>query len=313
MVDLYSPDTYVPGPPHEAFEELRRTQPVYWQDMPDGTGYWAVLKHADVVHVAREPVLFSASEGGVVLEDLDPERLAMMRNMLLAMDPPRHVDYRRPLAPSFKAKVIAGLEDRIRAICREIMARGGREARRRLRARGVRAPAVAGGRRAHGPPPRRLAEDPPLGRDEHQRAGRRARPARRRLLQPRRRHDRDGDVRDRVRGAAPHRAGARGPHVAHPRQRVRRRAHDRHRLRQLLRAARHRRQRHHQDDAVVGPARAAPAPRPARGAARRPVAHARRGRGDPALGQPAALLPAHRHRRHRAPRRRRSPRDRRWR
>ncbi len=122
IVDLYSPDTYVPGPPHEAFEELRRTQPVYWQDMPDGTGYWAILKHADVVHVAREPVLFSASEGGVVVEDLDPERLAMMRNMLLAMDPPRHVDYRRPLAPSFKAKVIAGLADRIRAMCREIMA-----------------------------------------------------------------------------------------------------------------------------------------------------------------------------------------------
>ena len=90
--------------------------------MPDGTGYWAVLKHADVVHVAREPVLFSASEGGVVLEDLDPERLAMMRNMLLAMDPPRHVDYRRPLADSFKARVIGRLEDRIRAMCREIMA-----------------------------------------------------------------------------------------------------------------------------------------------------------------------------------------------
>jgi cytochrome P450 len=121
VIDLYSPDTYVPGPPHEAFEELRRTQPVYWQDMPDGTGYWAILKHADVVHVAREPVLFSASEGGVVVEDLEPERLAMMRNMLLAMDPPRHVDYRRPLAPSFKAKVIAGLADRIRGMCREIM------------------------------------------------------------------------------------------------------------------------------------------------------------------------------------------------
>ena len=121
-IDIYDPDSYVDAPPHEVFEHLRRTQAVYWQDMPDGTGYWAVLKHADVVHVAREPVLFSASEGGVVLEDLDPERLAMMRNMLLAMDPPRHVDYRRPLADSFKARVIGKLEERIRAMCREIMA-----------------------------------------------------------------------------------------------------------------------------------------------------------------------------------------------
>ncbi len=124
-IDIYEPDRYLDGPPHEVFEHLRRTEPVYWQDMPDGTGYWAVLKHADVVHVAREPNVFSASEGGVVLEDLDPERLAMMRNMLLAMDPPRHVAYRRPLADSFKARVIGGLEARIRMMCREIMERVG--------------------------------------------------------------------------------------------------------------------------------------------------------------------------------------------
>ena len=39
-----------------------------WQDLGDGTGCWAILRHADLVHVAREPRLFSASEGGVVLE-----------------------------------------------------------------------------------------------------------------------------------------------------------------------------------------------------------------------------------------------------
>jgi cholest-4-en-3-one 26-monooxygenase len=45
-----------------------------------------------------------------------------MRHMLLAMDPPRHVDYRRPLAPSFKARVIAKMEATVREICRDIMA-----------------------------------------------------------------------------------------------------------------------------------------------------------------------------------------------
>ena len=119
-VDLYSPTTYVDGPPHDALVELRRTNPVYWQDIPGQPGYWAVLKHADVIEVARQPVLFSASEGGIMLEDAPPAQLARMRNMLLAMDPPRHVDFRRPLLPSFKAKVIAGLEGRVRAICREI-------------------------------------------------------------------------------------------------------------------------------------------------------------------------------------------------
>jgi cytochrome P450 len=122
MLDLYEPDNYVAGPPHELFAELRRTQPVYFQEMANEPGYWMVLKHADVVHVAREAVLFSASEGGVMLENLDEANLEMMRNMLLAMDPPRHIDYRRPVEPRFRARVIAKMEDQIRDICREIMA-----------------------------------------------------------------------------------------------------------------------------------------------------------------------------------------------
>ncbi len=121
-IDLSDPDVYVDGPPHAMFAELRAREPVYWQDMRNEPGYWAVLRHADVVHVAREPQLFSAEQGGVVIEDLEPERLEMMRNMLLAMDPPRHLDYRRPLVPSFKAKIIGGMEARIRAICQAIMA-----------------------------------------------------------------------------------------------------------------------------------------------------------------------------------------------
>jgi cytochrome P450 len=121
-VDLYDPDGYVAGPPHELFAQLRRTQPVYFQEMTGEPGYWMVLKHADVVHVAREPTLFSASEGGVMLENLEASQLEMMRNMLLAMDPPRHVDYRRPVAPRFKARVIAEMEPQIRSICRGIMA-----------------------------------------------------------------------------------------------------------------------------------------------------------------------------------------------
>jgi cytochrome P450 len=121
MIDLYDPDGYVDGPPHAVLEQLRREQPVYRQPMPDGTEYWAVLRHADVVHVARHSTVFSASLGGVVLEDLSEESLAMMRDMVLAMDPPRHVDYRRNLAPHFKARVIGELEPRIRAICRAIL------------------------------------------------------------------------------------------------------------------------------------------------------------------------------------------------
>jgi cytochrome P450 len=122
LVDLADPDTFVPGPPHEALAELRRTSPVYFQEMKGEPGFWAVLKHADVIKVAREPSLFSASEGGVVVEDLPAAQLEMMRGMLLAMDPPRHNDYRQPMSDRFKARVIAGLEPAIRDICHDILA-----------------------------------------------------------------------------------------------------------------------------------------------------------------------------------------------
>jgi cytochrome P450 len=125
VVDLYSPDTYVDGPPHEVFAELRRTQPVYWQDIPGQQGYWAVLKHADVETVAKDPLLFSSAAGGVVLDTLDEPRLEQMRGMLLAMDPPRHRDYRRPLVHRLTPRQVARLEDGVRRICRDIFAAAG--------------------------------------------------------------------------------------------------------------------------------------------------------------------------------------------
>src|SRR3954466_11914830 len=106
LMSLADPDLFLAGPPHELLTELRATTPVAWQEMDGEPGFFAVLKHADVVSVARQPNLYSASEGGVVLEDLDEGALEMMRGMLLAMDPPRHGDHRRPLADSFKGKVI---------------------------------------------------------------------------------------------------------------------------------------------------------------------------------------------------------------
>ncbi|HEV3498264.1 MAG TPA: cytochrome P450 [Actinomycetes bacterium] len=122
VIDIYDPDLYVDGPIHEIFAELRRTDPVHWQPMPGEPGYWTVLKHADVTHVARNPRLFSAERGGVVLEDQRPERLEQSRNMLLMMDPPRHTAYRKPLAESFKARVIGQMEGQIRDLTRQIFA-----------------------------------------------------------------------------------------------------------------------------------------------------------------------------------------------
>lgn len=121
-VNLADPDTFTADVPHAALADLRRTDPVHWQPMDGEPGFWAVLRHADVVRVARHPEIFSAGAGGITVEDVPPPTLHRVRQMLLAMDPPRHNSHRGPLSTHFRPKVIASLEGRTRRICRAIMA-----------------------------------------------------------------------------------------------------------------------------------------------------------------------------------------------
>ncbi|WP_059016234.1 cytochrome P450 [Mycobacterium sp. M26] len=121
-VDLADPDTFVGGVPHEALAELRRTDPVHWQPMDGEPGFWAVLRHADVVHVARNPEIFSSSAAGIVVEDCPEDTLGRVRNMLIGMDPPRHHIHRAPLSPHFRPRIVAAMEGRVREICRDIVA-----------------------------------------------------------------------------------------------------------------------------------------------------------------------------------------------
>lgn len=120
MIDLSDPDTYLGGPPHDYLTELRATDPVHWQPMDESGGYWAILKHRDVETVARQPLLFSSAQKGIVLGDLAEDQLEQMRGMLLAMDPPRHRQVRKPITSRMTPREVGRLADGIRDICRSI-------------------------------------------------------------------------------------------------------------------------------------------------------------------------------------------------
>jgi len=118
---LADPDSFAAGVPYARLAELRRAEPVSWQEMDGEPGFFAVLTHADVQAVAQDPVTFSSSAGGIMLEDPSPESLEMSRDMLVVMDPPRHGGYRKPVSPSFKRSAVASLEAQVRAVCRQIV------------------------------------------------------------------------------------------------------------------------------------------------------------------------------------------------
>jgi cholest-4-en-3-one 26-monooxygenase len=128
-IDVYSPDAYTQGIPHEQFAWLREHAPVYWHEHPAGGGYWVLSRHADIVAVSRDFKTFSAQQGFVMVDDMPPEILPMVQNQLLGMDPPNHGPIRRAVITRFTSRRLAELEPRVREIARAAMARvaGGEE------------------------------------------------------------------------------------------------------------------------------------------------------------------------------------------
>jgi cytochrome P450 len=124
---VFDPSTYVDGVPFGALARLRSNTPVVWVDeipvlgWPAGTGFWLVLRHADVESVLARPQLFSSSLGGTQIRDpATPQALGYVRQMMLNMDPPDHSRLRRLLSRSFTRRAVSQLEDRIRGHARAI-------------------------------------------------------------------------------------------------------------------------------------------------------------------------------------------------
>src|SRR4051794_36465524 len=110
---LIDPVTYETGPPFELLSRLRSESPVVWVDepalhgQPAGSGFWLVLRHADVEQVLRGPGTYSSWLGATQVRDAAD--LDWVRRMMLNMDPPDHSRLRRLLSRSFTPRAVAAL------------------------------------------------------------------------------------------------------------------------------------------------------------------------------------------------------------
>ncbi|HET7722262.1 MAG TPA: cytochrome P450 [Acidimicrobiales bacterium] len=119
-VNLADPKTFVERVPFEVFDRLRRESPVFRHEPFEGRpGFWGVTRYDDVQVVNRDNVLFSSNRQGTLLTVLDDESLAQQRLMMLNMDPPLHTRYRLLVNKGFTPRMVARLEDDIRARTRE--------------------------------------------------------------------------------------------------------------------------------------------------------------------------------------------------
>ena len=111
----------------KVFAELRAHRPISWHrpvkngmfEDPNDQGFWAVVRHADLVEVTRRPQDFLSGKG-ITFESLPPEALDAAQGFI-AMDPPRHTKIRRLMAAAFTPKQLARIDDHIVANARRIV------------------------------------------------------------------------------------------------------------------------------------------------------------------------------------------------
>jgi cytochrome P450 len=111
----------------QTFATLRRERPVSWhppvQDAlledPEDPGYWAVVRHADIVETSRRTDVFVSGQG-VLFENIPVEMLEASQSFL-AMDPPRHTKIRRLVSAAFTPRQVKRIEDQINANAKAIV------------------------------------------------------------------------------------------------------------------------------------------------------------------------------------------------
>jgi cytochrome P450 len=116
-----------------AFAALRAERPVAHFDdpellssladsLPPGNGYWAVTRHADVVHASRHPELFCSGQGATSIIDMPREMLEYFGSMINE-DDPRHARLRRIVSAAFNPRRVRAIEASIDRVATELVER----------------------------------------------------------------------------------------------------------------------------------------------------------------------------------------------
>lgn len=123
--DLMNPMTHHKQLPFDAFATLRQKCPVSFQaGAPEfGGDFWAITRREDLDFISKSPDKFSSSAnlahptpGGN-----DPGSMEIMRQLIINMDPPDHIKYRRVVRNAFTSKAVDALEPLMRDFAKNII------------------------------------------------------------------------------------------------------------------------------------------------------------------------------------------------
>ncbi|ORV90571.1 cytochrome P450 [Mycolicibacterium iranicum] len=103
-----------------AFAVMReRSDGVEFIPQRSGAGFWSVTSHAAVRAVTRDPASFTSTRG-FSLDDMPPELLEVLGS-IIAMDDPKHQQYRRLVQVAFSPRAIRQMTDYVGELATEIV------------------------------------------------------------------------------------------------------------------------------------------------------------------------------------------------
>jgi cytochrome P450 len=111
---------------HEAFTALRRhSELVHFEEpdiiiAPQGPGYYALTRHADVIEASRRPQDFCSGKGAISIPDM-PGDMHEYFGSMISMDDPRHAKIRRIVSRAFSPRMIQRFEDQVEAVAGQIV------------------------------------------------------------------------------------------------------------------------------------------------------------------------------------------------
>jgi cytochrome P450 len=112
---LFQTDTMWPY-----FERLRKEDPIHYTAESDFGPYWSITKYKDIMAVDTNHTVFSSDAhlGGITLQN---QMADFILPMFIAMDPPKHDDQRKAVAPIVAPDNLARLESTIRSRAGKIL------------------------------------------------------------------------------------------------------------------------------------------------------------------------------------------------
>jgi cholest-4-en-3-one 26-monooxygenase len=119
-LDLVDPDRFAArGYPHDVWTRLRAEQPVARIEAPEHKPFWAITKHADIVQISKQPLLFSNVQGVTLPKENDPPLRSS--EMVVLLDPPKHAKMRRVAMGRFTPGAVRARRTDIERIALDVL------------------------------------------------------------------------------------------------------------------------------------------------------------------------------------------------